>query len=103
MKRNEFGIAIITGKYREYVNSRGYRAIECDSAVFVKIGDPVYIVGGKYRHGSIEYWINPGKFRLSDVGKLGLTVFLTLNEAQEKLEEWKKNNYDPTYDLYMEG
>lgn len=96
------GVAIITGKLREYVNSRGEHAIECDTVTFIRTGDPVFVAGGKYRHGSIEYWINPGKFRLSDVGKLGLTVFLTREKAEAKVAEWKEKHYDPTYDPQWE-
>lgn len=91
-------VVIITGKGREYINSRGQHAIEYDTATLIKTGDPVFVAGGKYRHGSIEYWINPGKFRLSDVGKLGLTVFLSLEEAEAKVAEWKEKHFDPTYD-----
>lgn len=47
-----------------------------------KLGDPVYIIGGKYRAGRQERWINAGKFRLSDLEKMGKTVFLTREEAE---------------------
>lgn len=95
-------VVIITGKGREYINSRGQHAIEYDTATLIKTGDPVFIAGGKYRHGSIEYWVNTGKFRLSDVGKLGKTVFLTRDAAEAKVEEWKAKKYDPTYDPQWE-
>lgn len=105
MARNDLpgiGVVIITGKGREYINSRGQHAIEYGSATFIRTGDPVFVAGGKYRHGSIEYWINTGKFRLSDVGKLDLTVFLTREDAEAKVAEWKEKHYDPTYDPQWE-
>ena len=52
-----------------------------------KLGAPVFVIGGKYRHGRVEKWINPGKFRLSDLEKMGKTVFLTQEEAEAALEE----------------
>lgn len=55
-----------------------------------KLGDPVYIIGGKYRHGRFEKWINPSKFRLSDLEKLGKTVFLTHKEAEEALAKMEE-------------
>ena len=59
-----------------------------------KLGDTVYIVGGKYRHGCMETWINTGKFCLEDIAKLGDTVFVSLEKAQEaeaELKRGKKN------------
>ena len=55
-----------------------------------KLGDPVFIIGGKYRHGRFEKWINPSKFRLSDLEKLGKTVFLTHEEAEEALAKMEE-------------
>ncbi|MBR3972882.1 MAG: hypothetical protein IKJ99_02880 [Oscillospiraceae bacterium] len=81
----------------------GVIAVDTKDAIFVKVGDPVFVAGGKYRHGSIEYWVNTGKFCLTDVGKLGDTVFLTREEAEAKVEEWKAKKYDPTYDPQWEG
>ena len=52
-----------------------------------KLGAPVFVIGGKYRHGRVEKWINPGEFRLSDLEKMGKTVFLTQEEAEGALEE----------------
>lgn len=52
-----------------------------------KVGDTVYIIGGKYRAGRFEWWINTGKFRLSDLEKIGKTVFLTREEAEAALRE----------------
>ena len=51
------------------------------------IGSTVYIIGAKYRHGRTDSWINTGTFRWSDVEKLGVTVFLTHEEAVEALEK----------------
>ena len=50
-----------------------------------KLGDPVFIIGGKYRAGRLEQWINTGKFRLTDLEKIGKTVFLTREEAEAAL------------------
>ena len=52
-----------------------------------EIGDTVYIIGSKYRHGQVEKWVNTGKFRLSDMEKLNATVFLTEEAARQKLKE----------------
>lgn len=57
------------------------------------VGDPVYIVGGKYRAGRKEWWINTGKFRLSDLDKIGKTVFLTREEAEKALKERNANGF----------
>lgn len=54
-----------------------------------KIGDPVFVIGGKYRAGRFEQWINPEKFRLSDLEKMGKTVFLTRAEAEAALAKMK--------------
>lgn len=99
----EIGVLIISAKTKMLVNSEGDRVIKADDATFIRTGDPVFVAGGKYRHGSIEYWINTGKFRLSDVGKLGKTVFLTREEAEAKIAGWKAKKYDPTYDPQWEG
>ena len=76
----------------------GVMAIDTKDAVYVRVGDPVFIAGGKYRSGKIEYWINTGEFRLTDVGKLNDTVFLTREEAEQRIVEWKEKKYDPTFD-----
>lgn len=61
-----------------------------DSVVMpCKLGDPVFIIGGKYRAGRFEQFINPGKFRLSDLEKVGKTVFLTREEAEAALAKMK--------------
>lgn len=52
-----------------------------------KLGTPVFVIGGKYRAGRFERWINPGKFRLSDLKKMGKTVFLTHEEAEKALDK----------------
>lgn len=52
-----------------------------------KIGGLVFIIGSKYRHGRDETWINTGKFRWSDMEKLGKTVFLSREEAEKALRE----------------
>lgn len=52
-----------------------------------KVGDVVYIIGSKYRAGRDETWVNTGKFRFSDLEKLGKTVFLNREEAEAALEK----------------
>ena len=54
-----------------------------------KIGTPIFIIGNKYRSGKVDKWINTGKFRLSDIEKLGKTVFLTREEAEVALNKIK--------------
>ena len=51
------------------------------------IGAKVYVVGAKYRHGRWETWVNPANFRLSDLEKLGKTVFLTEDAARAAIKE----------------
>lgn len=55
-----------------------------------KVGDTVYIVGRKYRAGSYESFINTGKFRYSDMEKVGDTVFLTREAAEARLKEMEE-------------
>lgn len=55
-----------------------------------EIGSPVYVIGGKYRGGHFEKWRNSGEFRLSDLEKMGKTVFLTEEEADKALETYKE-------------
>lgn len=52
-----------------------------------EIGTTVYIVGCKYRSGRLEKWINTGKFRILDLEKLGKTVFLTKEDAEQKIKD----------------
>ena len=54
-----------------------------------KVGTTVYVIGGKYRNGTVEKWCNTGLFRLDDVDKLGKTVFLTAEEADEALKTFE--------------
>ena len=51
------------------------------------VGDEVFIIGGKYRAGSFDKWINTGKFRISDLEYFGKIVFLTKAEAEKALAE----------------
>lgn len=85
-------------KGMQTVLENGVITVHPQDAVYVKVGDPVFIAGGKYRSGRIEYWINTGTFRLSDVGKLNDTVFLSLEAAEKRVAEWIEQKYDPTYD-----
>lgn len=55
-----------------------------------KIGDTVYIIGSKYRRGYFEDYINTGKFDITDLPKLGNSVFLTKAEAEKALAEMEK-------------
>lgn len=64
----------------DYILANGVIVLPCH------IGDTVYIVGGKYHGGRFEKWINTGKFRLSDLEKIGKTIFLTREEAESALE-----------------
>lgn len=57
-----------------------------------KLGDTVYIVGGKRKCGKMETWINTGKFKLSDIHKFGVTIFTTYEAAVEALKKWSANN-----------
>lgn len=56
------------------------------------IGSTVYVIGHKYRAGCDECWINTGKFRPSDLEKIGDRVFLTYEEAKEKILSMNKGN-----------
>lgn len=69
------------------------------NVLLAEVGEPVFVAGGRYRAGRIEYWINTGKFRLSDAGKIGDTVFFNIEDAERRIAEWMERNYDPTYDL----
>lgn len=57
------------------------------------IGSTVYIIGHKYRAGWDECWINPGKFRPSDLEKIGERVFLTYEDAKAKILAMNKGNH----------
>ena len=52
-----------------------------------KIGDKVYIVGGSYRQGIYEYWINTGKFKYRDLEQINKTVFTTKEAAEAALKK----------------
>lgn len=56
------------------------------------IGSKVYVIGHRYRAGWDECWINPGKFRPSDLEKIGERVFLTYDGAKEKILFMNKGN-----------
>lgn len=97
--RTETAVLIFNARPKTLRSVRnGVIAVDTKDSVYVKVGDPVFIAGGKYRSGSIEYWINTGGFRLTDVGKLGDTVFLSREEAEQRITEWKEKKFDPTYD-----
>lgn len=97
--RTETSVLIFNARPKILQSVRnGVIAVDTKDAVYVKVGDPVFITGGKYRSGRIEYWINTGTFRLSDVGKLNDTVFLSLEAAEKRVAEWIEQHYDPTYD-----
>lgn len=56
------------------------------------IGSTVYIIGHKYRGGSDEWWINTGKFRYSDMEKIGKTVFLSQEAAEAEIIRINEGN-----------
>lgn len=62
------------------VRSRLLMALPCP------VGAKVYVIGCKYRHGRWEKWVNPANFRLSDLEKMGKTVFLTEEAARDALK-----------------
>ena len=68
-----------------------------DRSMFVElpcpIGSTVYIIGHRYRAGWDECWINPGKFRPSDLENLGVRVFLTYEDAKAKIFATNKGNH----------
>lgn len=64
-----------------------------------KVGKTIYIVGSKYRKGTLEKWVNTGKFKLSDIEKLGKTVFLTREEAEKALDLSRVNK--PLENMYF--
>ena len=51
------------------------------------IGDKVYIVGGRYFGGQYEKWINTGHFRVRDIDKIGISIFLSREEAEKAFEK----------------
>lgn len=56
------------------------------------IGSTVYVIGHKFRAGWDECWINTGKFRPSDLEKIGERVFLNYEEAKAKVFAINKDN-----------
>ena len=48
-----------------------------------KVGDKVFIIG----RNNHETYINTGRFRISDIEKIGKKVFLTKEKAKKALEE----------------
>ena len=57
-----------------------------------RIGSEVYVISHKYRAGRDEWWINTGKFRPSDMEKIGDRVFLTYEDAKAKIFAMNKDN-----------
>ena len=78
----------------------GHIVIWPPEVLIAKVGDPIFIAGGRFRCGHIEYWVNTGKFKLSDAGKVNDTVFFDRADAEARVEEWKAAKYDPTYDRF---
>ena len=91
-------VIVSTGQEPVPIPVDGKFVIDPATVLLARVGDPVFVVGGKYRAGRIEYWINAGKFRLSDAGKIGDTVFFDVEDAENRIAEWKERKYDPTYD-----
>lgn len=58
-----------------------------DKAKFIdlpcKVGDKVFIIG----RNNHETYINTGRFRISDIEKIGKKVFFTKEKAEKALEE----------------
>lgn len=55
-------------------------------AEFIQNGNvPVYVVGGRSRRGRVKHWIRSSRFRVSDMDKLGKTVFLKKADAENAL------------------
>lgn len=78
------GIAIDKlGRYEDLEEQERLVILPC------KIGTPIFIIGSKYRSGKFDKWVNTGKFRWSDIEKLGKTVFLNREEAEAALEVYK--------------
>lgn len=50
----------------------------------------VFIIGHKRWRGREEYWIHPGRFRASDLGKLGTSVFFKKSEAEKALRRMRR-------------
>lgn len=57
------------------------------------IGSTVYVIGHKYRDGWDECWVNRGKFRPSDLEKIGERVFLTYEAAKAKIFAINRGNH----------
>ena len=95
---NTAWLIVSTGQEPVPVPADGKLVIDAASVLLARVGDPVFVVGGRYRAGRIEYWINAGKFRLSDAGKIGDTIFFNVEDAERRIAEWKERKYDPTYD-----
>lgn len=50
----------------------------------------VFIIGHKLRRGREEYWIHPGRFRASDLDKLGKTVFMKKVDAEKEIRRLQR-------------
>lgn len=83
MSYSQNGKAIRKLAYYEEMEEQGKLVI-----LPCKIGTPIFVIGSKYRSGKIDKWINTGKFRWSDIEKIGKTVFLTREEAEEALKRY---------------
>ena len=73
-----------------YMKLKEYEDLEEQGRLIVlpcKMGDTVYIIGSKYRRGYFEDYINTGRFDITDLPKLGNSVFLTKEEAEKALAE----------------
>ena len=78
------GTDMLVGRLKEIIRA------EAEGRLLVlpcRVGDVVYITGSKYRAGRDETWVNTGKFRFSDLEKLGKSVFLTREEAEAALRK----------------
>lgn len=81
-----FDLALWTEKHGLWCNGEHFKYRSQFVEMPCPIGTTVYIIGGKYRGGRFDRWINTGKFRVSDLEKIGKTVFLTQADAEKALE-----------------
>ena len=52
----------------------------------------VFVIGHKWHRGRAEYWINPGRFRIADLDKLGKTVFLKKVDAEKEVRRLQRGS-----------
>lgn len=50
----------------------------------------VFVIGSKWHRGRAEHWINTGRFRITDVDKLGKTVFMKKADAEKEIRRLQR-------------